>query len=341
MDLADFDYALPASAIAQVPVEPRDAARLLDGTGPDGPVHRHVRDLGGLVGPGDVIVVNDTRVLPARLKLAKATGGAVEVLLLAPIDGRPGEWEALVSANRRVQPGTELAGTGLGVVVGDDLGDGRRRVALQHRGDVGDIDAIEANGEVPLPPYIHRPLADPDRYQTVYAKAAARSVAAPTAGLHLTPELLQRCIGAGATVHRIELEVGLGTFRPISSERVEDHHMHHERYRIDPSVMEACARADRVLAVGTTVVRALESASATGEPAGDTGLFIRRGFDFRVVDTLLTNFHVPRSSLLVMLDAFMGDRWRSLYEMALDSGYRFLSFGDAMLVDRRLDLDGP
>jgi S-adenosylmethionine:tRNA ribosyltransferase-isomerase len=232
-----------------------------------------------------------------------------------------------------VRPGSKLDAIGMTVRVGADLGDGRREVVLDHHGQ-DEVDLIEANGVVPLPPYIQEPLDDPERYQTTYARPDARSVAAPTAGLHLTREVLQRCVDAGAQVVALELEVGLGTFRPITTDRVEDHDMHHERYRIPPDVFATCTAADRVIAVGTTVVRALESAAANGLLEGDTDLFIQRGFDFRVVDRLLTNFHVPRSSLLVLLDAFVGVRWRQLYEDALEHGFRFLSFGDAMLVDR-------
>ncbi len=338
MESADLYYDLPDRAIAQVPAEPRDSARLLDATGPPTqPVHRRMWELADRVTPGDVIVVNDTRVLPARLRLKKATGGAVEVLLLAPRQGRPGEWEALVGSAHRVASGTELAAVGMTVTVGAELGDGRRAVVLDHPSHIDEMDAIQANGEVPLPPYIHRPLADPDRYQTVYAQPPlqARSVAAPTAGLHLTPGLFQRCVDQGATIHAVELEVGLGTFKPISTSRVEDHHMHAERYRVTSEVMDACQATGRVWAVGTTVVRALESAACRGELEGSTDLFIRPGFEFKVVDRLLTNFHLPRSSLLALVEAFMGPTWRRLYRTALAEGYRFLSFGDAMLIDRR------
>ena len=334
MDVADFDYPLPVELIAQTPVEPRDAARLLVDCGAGRPPdHRRIADLPELLGPGDLLVVNETRVRPARLRLVKPTGGAVEVLLL---DRRPdGSWEALVKPSRRVGPGTVLhtAEGRPALTVGADLG-GRRLVELVVRPDDGAEPALlGTHGEVPLPPYIHEPLADPERYQTVFARRTG-SVAAPTAGLHLTEAVLDRCRRRGVRVERIDLEVGLGTFRPLTSGKVEDHHMHAERYRVPRSVMEAAAAADRVVAIGTTVVRALESAAATGEPAGSTELFIRRGHDWRVVDVLLTNFHVPRSSLLVLVDAFVGPRWRELYDAARADGYRFLSFGDAMLVAR-------
>jgi S-adenosylmethionine:tRNA ribosyltransferase-isomerase len=320
-----------------VPCEPRDAARLLVAVAPDGTVDdRHVRDLPDLLEPGDVLVVNDTKVLPARLHLQKATGGRVEVLLLEP-DGR-GCWEALVRPGRRVPPGTKLvpAGDGVGpaltVEVEDDLGDGRRRVRLL-TDDGDELAALDAYGEVPLPPYITTALDDPDRYQTVYAARPA-SVAAPTAGLHLTSTVLDACRARGVDVATVELDVGLDTFRPITAARPEDHVMHSERYRVSAATLDACARATRVVAVGTTTVRALESA-ARGQLEGRTDLYIRGDFPFQVVDVLLTNFHLPRSSLLLLLDAFAGARWRDLYERALAGGYRFLSFGDAMLVARR------
>lgn len=320
--MAAFDYELPADRIAQVPVEPRSSARLLVATA-GGVSHRRVADLPSLVRPGDVIVVNESRVVPARLHLHKETGGAVEVLLLEEGE-RPGEWEALVRPGRRVPPGTRLLHGGEVVAeVGERLDSGGRRIRLAV--------APEAVGEIPLPPYITTPLADPERYQTVYA-ARPGSVAAPTAGLHLTTEVLDACRAAGARVATVELLVGLDTFRPITVDDPADHQMHSERYSVPAETTEACAEAERVLAVGTTAVRALEAAAATGKLEGRTDLFIRPGYDFRVVDLLLTNFHMPRSSLLLLLAAFAGDGWRDLYDIALAEGYRFLSFGDAMLV---------
>jgi S-adenosylmethionine:tRNA ribosyltransferase-isomerase len=341
MDTADLDYELPAASIAQTPVEPRDGARLL--VAPEtGPVqHRTVADLPDLLDAGDVLLVNDTRVIPARLHLRKPTGGAVEVLLL---ERRPeGHWEALVKPSRRVADGTvlrseALSGVDLTVEVGPVLdGDGRRQVTI-HGGIDDDLTVLSRVGEVPLPPYIHQPLADPDRYQTVFAQHPG-SVAAPTAGLHLTEAVLDRCRALGVTVAPIELTVGLGTFRPITTERVEDHPMHAERYRIPASTLEVlAARQGRVVAVGTTVVRAVESWAATGETDAATRLFIRGDYPFAVVDRLLTNFHVPRSSLLALVQSFTGPRWKDLYRTALDEGYRFLSFGDAMLLDHHQDL---
>lgn len=333
METAAFDYPLPDSAIAQVPVEPRDAARLLVDEGPGrAPSHRHVRDLPALLGPGDVVVVNTTRVLPARLRLTKPTGGAVEVLLLEPLDPAERTWEALVRPSRKVAPGTALvAGEDLAVVVGEDLGGGRRHVTLEVAPGHDLLGVLERHGSVPLPPYITTPLEDPERYQTTYAEQPG-SVAAPTAGLHLTPRVLDGIRATGAAIEPVKLVVGLGTFRPITAEQVEAHRMHAERYRVPEATMAACEAAERVVAVGTTTVRALESAAATGRLAGRTELFIHGAHRFAVVDALVTNFHQPRSSLLVLVDAFVGPRWRALYDVALAEGYRFLSFGDAMLL---------
>lgn len=323
--LEAFDYDLPDASIGQVPAEPRDSARLLI----DGNPIRHVTvaDLAGELQPGDVVVVNDTKVLPARFHLRKATGGAVEVLLLEPT-GQHREWRALVRPGKRLRVGTmlELDGQPVAEIV-DHLDDGRRVVRL-----LAD-DLIERVGEVPLPPYITTPLADPGRYQTVYANDPG-SVAAPTAGLHLTDQVFADLAARDIEVVTVDLRVGLGTFRPISTESVLDHEMHAETYRISPEAWAKVQAAERVVAVGTTSVRTLESAAATGELEGSTSLFIHRGFEWRVVDVLMTNFHVPRSSLLVMIDALVGDRWRGIYDEALREGYRFLSFGDAMLLHR-------
>jgi S-adenosylmethionine:tRNA ribosyltransferase-isomerase len=341
MELADFDYDLPAAAIAQTPIEPRDRARLLVDRGPGlPPEHLTVADLPTLVGPGDVLVLNNTRVLPARLQLRKETGGAVEVLLL---ERRPGgEWDALVKPSRRVPPGTVLlAGDDLSVELGGEgTDDGTRQVHLRLSGNAApDVEAAELEvlaryGVVPLPPYITAPLVDPERYQTVYAHRA-ESVAAPTAGLHLTPAVLAACRNAGAEIVTVELAVGLGTFRPMTADKVEDHEMHAERYRVSQPTLDACRDARRVVAIGTTAVRALESAARTGSLSGRTELFIHGDYDWQLVDVLLTNFHLPKSSLLVLIDAFVGPRWRDLYATARDDGYRFLSFGDAMLLARR------
>ncbi|MDQ6614091.1 MAG: tRNA preQ1(34) S-adenosylmethionine ribosyltransferase-isomerase QueA [Actinomycetota bacterium] len=335
MDVPDYD--LPPDRIAQRPGEPRHASRLLvslEEAMP--PAHRHVADLPGLLHEGDVLVVNTTKVLPARLLLHKRTGGAAEVLLLEP-EGAEGfdstTWTALVRPGRRLPTGTRLLrGDQELVEVGEPVGDGRRRVRLLS-GDRPVSQFLDWAGIVPLPPYIHESLADSGRYQTVYADRPG-SVAAPTAGLHLSAEVLDACRARGVTIAEVDLAVGVGTFRPISALQVEDHVMHQERYCVPPATVVACREARRVVAVGTTTVRALESAAATGCLSGQTGLYIRGGFRFRVVDVLLTNFHQPRSSLLVLLEAFCGPRWRDLYRVALGEGYRFLSFGDAMLVGR-------
>jgi S-adenosylmethionine:tRNA ribosyltransferase-isomerase len=324
-----FDFALPSEAIAQVPMSPRHAARLLVATGSE-VSHRHVADLPDLLRDGDLLVVNDTRVLPARLALYKPSGGAAEVLLLEPVDGGDGQtWRALVRPGRRLNPGTTLAARPGGeplVRIGARLGEGCRAVEL--------LAEPWAHGTLPLPPYIHSVLADPERYQTVYANRPG-SVAAPTAGLHLTTEVLERCRARGVGLARVELVVGLDTFRPITVDDPADHVIHSERYRVPSETVEACGKARRVVAVGTTTVRALESAAATGQLEGRTSLFIRGDYPFAVIDLLLTNFHLPRSSLLLLVEAFCGPRWRDLYQTALSSGYRFLSFGDALLVDRR------
>jgi S-adenosylmethionine:tRNA ribosyltransferase-isomerase len=337
-ELTGYDYSLPPGAIAQVPCEPRSAARLLvapelaAAAGHSGPAHATVADLPRLLAAGDVLVVNETRVLPARLRLAKRTGGAAEVLLLEETE-TPGTWTALVRPGRRVPPGTVLlAGHRPAVVVGADAGGGRRMVRLL----VDDPEAI--GGEIPFPPYIHDGTGiDPDRYQTVYARWPG-SVAAPTAGLHLTAAVIDAARARGVTVAGVELAVGLDTFRPLTVPSLAEHVMHTERYRVPEETVTACqgarAAGGRVVAVGTTTVRALEADAHSGVHEGRTDLFIRPGFEFRVVDALLTNFHQPRSTLLVLLAAFYGPRWRELYRVALAEGYRFLSFGDAMLVPR-------
>jgi S-adenosylmethionine:tRNA ribosyltransferase-isomerase len=311
VDTALLDYELPPELIAQRPAEPRDSSRLLVYRRDSRSVEHHVfAELPALLA-GELVVVNDTRVVAARLRAQRATGGAVEVLLVEEVAS--GVWEALVRPGRRLRVGERLGG----VELVEQLGGGRWLVRLEG----------PPRGEPPLPPYIREPLADPDRYQTVYAREAG-SAAAPTAGLHLTPELVGRLDPVAVTLH-----VGVDTFRPVDGARVEDHEMHGERYRVEPAAWERIARAPRVLAVGTTTVRVLETVVRTGELAGRTRLFITPGFDFRRVDALLTNFHLPRSTLLALVMAFVGiEKTRHLYHAAIDERYRFYSFGDAMLV---------
>ncbi len=363
--LDDFDYELPESSIAQAPPASRTDARLLDALDPDRPpVHRTVADLPALLGPGDVLVVNDSRVLPARLSLRKASGGHVEVLLLSPrLDRGEDCWEALVRPSRRVQPGTLLYAPGMpaeappgapgapGATGGtpDDASAeplvealGPAPAAAGEPPDEAGVrlvrllvaDAAARHGTLALPPYIRRELREPERYQTVYARSPG-SVAAPTAGLHFTPQLLEGCRAAGAEIVTVDLAVGLGTFRPISTHVVEEHTMHSEHYFVPDATLAACRGGRRVIAVGTTTLRALETVAAGGPREGETSIYIHGNFEWKCVDVLMTNFHLPRSSLLVLLEAFAGPRWRALYGEALSRGYRFLSFGDAMIVGRR------
>lgn len=336
MRTSDFDYELPEDRIAQTPCEPRDAARLLvDRGGSAGEVrfeHRHVRDLPDLLRAGDLLVVNDTRVLPARLHLTRRSGGRAEVLVLEPVVDR--QWTALVRPGGRLKSGETLVDR-----------DGREVVKFLGRSDDPDVflvdflgsDPVEAVlerlGEMPLPPYISAPVEHPDRYQTVYSRRSASS-AAPTAGLHITPELLTRLHDASIDVARVELVVGLDTFKPVSVDDPRDHVIHSETFNVDESTMERIAAAERVVAVGTTSVRTIETAFTTGRTTGRTDLFVHRGYDWKRVDVMMTNFHMPRTTLLLMIDAFVGDRWRDLYDVALADRYRFLSFGDAMLLDR-------
>ena len=334
MRLDDFDYDLPDDRIAQTPVEPRDASRLLVDRGSDDPEHRVVRDLPDVLRSGDLLVVNETKVIPARLALRRASGGAAEVLLLEPLDGAREVWEALVRPAKRLKVGEVLRSAG-GV---DVVEIGERTPAgdtftVRLLGSVDSLDLLAEHGEMPLPPYITERLADPDRYQTVYAREPG-SAAAPTAGLHLTPELLAAIEARGVGLAKVELVVGLDTFRPIMEDNPLEHRMHTERYRVPADTMRRCREAERVVAVGTTSVRALESAASTDRLEGRTDIFIHRGYDWQVVDLMMTNFHLPRTTLLMMIDAFVGDRWRRLYDEALREHYRFLSFGDAMLLDR-------
>lgn len=332
----DFDYELPEELIAQRPVTPRDASRLLVADKRTGRLqHKTFRDLPELLAPGDVLVRNDTRVIPARLLGVKApTGGRVELLLVRRLSRDT--WEALVRPGRRVAPGAVLSfGGGLltAQVLERTEGGGRIVRFLS----VGPLDeALQQAGQVPLPPYIHEDLEDPERYQTVYAREAGSS-AAPTAGLHFTQRVLDELKRRGVHIADVTLHVGPGTFRPVKAEYVDEHDMHAEYYHIPEAaavaVQEAKREGRRVIAVGTTTARALESWAATGETAGWTDLFIYPGYRWRVVDGLLTNFHLPRSSLLMLVSALLGrERTLAAYREAVKERYRFFSFGDAMLI---------
>ncbi len=336
MEIADFDYDLPEDRIAQTPVEPRDAAKLLVDRGSEAPEHRHVRDLPELLREGDLLVLNETRVIPARLRLQRATGGGAEVLLLEPWDADRRTWEALVRPGGKLAVGEILRSDDVPLVRMGERTPAGDTFWVELIGDDDPVVLLDRHGEMPLPPYISGRLGDPERYQTVFSREPG-SAAAPTAGLHFTPELLDRLTTVGVATATVELVVGLDTFQPISAENPLDHPMHTERYRVPPETAEACRAAERVVAIGTTAVRALESAARSGESSGRTDLFIHRGFDWQVVDLLMTNFHLPKTTLLMMIDAFVGPRWRTLYERALAADYRFLSFGDAMLLDRSLD----
>lgn len=336
MLLSQFDYELPEAAIAQVPMVPRDASRLLvlhRDTGAR--EHRVFREVLDYLQAGDTLVLNDTRVIPARVRAVKETGGRVELLLLAR--RAPGEWEASVRPGRRVPPGARLyvPRGDLQVEVLSRTAAGGRVVRVSGAEDADA--ALLAAGEVPLPPYIHQPLADSERYQTVYA-AHAGSAAAPTAGLHFTPELLAQAQSLGVAVARVTLHIGLATFQPVRVEAIAAHVMHVERYFVSPEAAAVInATPGRVVAVGTTTTRVLESvadeAGRVRPGAGETQLYITPGYRFRVVDALVTNFHTPRSTLLIMVSAFAGrERILDAYREALERGYRFLSFGDAMLL---------
>ena len=312
MRTSELDYDLPPELIAQRPLPRRDDSRLLVHDRATGETrHRRFRDLPEELPRGALVVVNDTRVVPARLRVRRPTGGEAEVLLLEPAGD--GLWEALARPTRRLRPGMQLGAVEL----------------VEHRGEGRWLVRLEGApaGEAPLPPYIVEPLADPERYQTVYAEEAG-SAAAPTAGLHFTQELL-----AGLDVERITLHVGLDTFRPVSAEELGDHEIHSERYRVEKRAWERIRAAEKVVAVGTTAVRVLESLARGAPLEGRTSLFVTPGFEFRRVDALVTNFHLPRSTLLALVMAFAGvEETRSLYREAIAERYRFYSFGDAMLL---------
>lgn len=333
MNADDYTYDLPASAIAQTALEPRDNSRLLLAATLD---EIPFRDIASLFNAGDLLVVNRTRVRAARLQASRIpTGGAVEVLLTRRIDDQ--RWEAMMRPSRRLRAADLLR-----------VGDRRMRLLSDPSGGVATVefepdggidDFIDAHGSTPLPPYFTGELDDDERYQTMFARELGSS-AAPTAALHFTPAVVDSLLAKGVGIAEINLEVGLDTFRPMAEGDVEDHVIHTERISVDASAADAinsCKRSGgRVIAVGTTVTRTIESAA---DPSGcvlpmsaQTHLFITPGYRFRVVDGLITNFHAPRTTLLVLISAMIGDRWRTVYQHALDQGFRFLSFGDAMYI---------
>ncbi len=309
----ELDYELPPELIAQTPLERRDSSRLLVHDRATGETrHRRFDQLAEELPEDTLVVVNDTRVLPARLRLERPGGGEAEVLLLERL-GSNGTWEALARPSRKLKPGQRLGP----VELIEPLGEGRWKLRLEGA----------PAGEAPLPPYILEPLADPERYQTVYAVSEG-SAAAPTAGLHFTPGLLARF-----EVERVTLHVGLDTFRPLTVDVVEEHSLHSERYEVSEPAWARIRSAERVLAVGTTTVRVLESLARGAPLTGRTDLFVTPGFEFRRVEALLTNFHLPRSTLLALVMAFTGvEETRRLYRLAIEERYRFYSFGDAMLL---------
>ena len=340
MKTSDFDYNLPEELIAQTPMEPRDHSRLLVYDRADHSVqHLHFYDLPRFLNPGDVMVVNDTRVIPARLLGEKEeTHVPVEILLLKRLE--KDLWEALVRPGRRLAPGTWCSfGDGLlRAEIVDRAPEGARLVRFHYQGVFEEI--LDRLGQMPLPPYIHERLQDRERYQTVYAREEG-SAAAPTAGLHFTPELLEQIRRKGIDVVPVLLHVGLGTFRPVKEEDVSQHQMHVEHYEVTPEAAERINRAraegHRCVCIGTTSVRTLETASTEDgvvhAQTGDTGIFIMPGYHFKATDALVTNFHLPQSTLLMLISALMGrEEALRVYNIAVEEKYRFFSFGDAMLI---------
>ena len=342
----EFDFQLPPERIAQTPVEPRDSSRLLVIHRDTGQLeHRLFREIGDYLRPGDLLVANDSRVLPGRLWARRATGGRVELLLLRDLED--GWWEALARPAHRLRVDERLT---LESLRAGDEGDLRPETCLvgertpsggvRVRFGVPAEEVAARFGALPLPPYIHAPLADPERYQTVYSRVMG-SAAAPTAGLHFTPSLLVALLAAGVRLAFVTLHVGLDTFRPVRAERIIEHVMHAEFVAVPDATAEAIREAKRegrrVIAVGTTAVRSLESWAANEQPpagwSGWTRLFIYPGYRFQVVGALITNFHLPRSTLLMLVSAFAGrDLIRRAYDEAIAQGYRFYSFGDTSLI---------
>ncbi|MBQ0100497.1 MAG: tRNA preQ1(34) S-adenosylmethionine ribosyltransferase-isomerase QueA [Lachnospiraceae bacterium] len=343
MDVKDFDYELPEELIAQDPLKTRSDSRLMVLNRADGSVrHMTFTDVKKFMEPGDCLVINDTKVIPARLLgVKKETGAKAEVLLLNRQDGDI--WECLVKPGRKLKKGTVITfGDGrLECEVVDEIPDGNRMVKFRYEGIWEEV--LDALGEMPLPPYITHKLKDRDRYQTVYATHEG-SAAAPTAGLHFTKELLKEIEESGVKIARVTLHVGLGTFRPVKVDKIEDHHMHSEVYFVSKEaadiVNETKASGHRVIAVGTTSVRTLESAAVKKdgkwvlEPcSGDTAIFIYPGYEWKLVDRLITNFHLPQSTLIMLVSALAGrENVLNAYKQAVGERYRFFSFGDAMLI---------
>jgi len=334
---ANYDYQLPPSSIAQNPVEPRDHSRLLV-FGKEGLEHRYFYELSDLLEPGDLLVLNNTKVIPARLLGHKRTGAAVELLLLAPL--AENRWQALVRPGKRLRPGTKVDfGNGLltAEILAKDSATGGRIVQFGYPDDRTFYEVLDEVGQVPLPPYITDSQAPADRYQTLWATQPG-AVAAPTAGLHFTQELLDKL---PASIAQITLHVGLGTFRPVSTECITDHVMHQEWVEIPQDTVEAIQKAKRVIACGTTAARALEAwAQQTNGQSpwqGQADLFIYPGYQWQIVDGLITNFHLPRSSLLMLVSALVGrENLLGAYQEAINRGYRFYSFGDAMFIPSAL-----
>lgn len=338
MQVSDYQYDLPPDRIAQVPLEPRDSARLLVYDRKDASIaHRKFTDLAQYIQAGDALVLNQTRVMPARLiGRKKGSGGAMEFLLLKRLEEN--HWEVLVKPGRRAKPGTTfLFGDTLSAVVGKTTPQGGREVEFFYEGIWEEV--LASLGEMPLPPYIRETLQDKERYQTVYAKEEG-SAAAPTAGLHFTPSLLEQIKKKGVDVVPILLHVGLGTFRPVSAQSIEEHVMHSEYWQVS---QEAASRIEaakqgggRVFCVGTTTVRTLETAAQTGTlkaGSGFTSIFLHPGAPIRMTDALITNFHLPQSTLLMLVSALMGrEEALRVYNIAVEENYRFFSFGDAMLI---------
>jgi len=332
-------YDLPESSIAQFPVEPRDTSRLMVLSKADETIdHKHFYDIIDYLNPGDVLVVNDTRVIPARLLGERVpSGGACEIFLLKQL--APKKWETLVRPGKKLRPGAQVSfgGGKLIATIAETTEAGGRIVDFECDGPFEA--ALDALGEMPLPPYIHEKLTDKERYQTVYARAEG-SAAAPTAGLHFTPELMDKIRVKGVEIVPVLLHVGLGTFRPVKAEDIKDHEMHSEYFEVTEEaaakVNAAKARGNRVIAVGTTSVRTLESAAEDGKllaKKGNTNIFIFPGYKYQLVDALITNFHLPGSTLIMLVSALYGrEKTLSAYETAVKEGYRFYSFGDAMLI---------